>query len=84
MSCSLMQIYAICLYIIKKNSNIILYELFNDFIKSSVSRSKLVLIHVLVSCYEERNICINSPIYKVLDYLVVNKSGYLCKTLLYS
>ena len=83
MSRSLMQIYAICLYIIKKKDNIILYELFNDFIKSSVSRSKLVLIHILVSCYEEKNICIKTPIYNILDYLVVNRPEYLCKTLLY-
>ena len=78
---SLIQIYAILLFISSKHDKLILYELFNDYCKKEMSRNHFIMIHILFSCYKKNSICAEYPIFKILDYLVVNRAPYLCKCL---
>ena len=84
MKFSLIKILSITIFIAEKQNNKILSILLYDYAKTLLSKNQFILLHILIKCYEKKNIFLSHPFYNIIYYYIANHSTKICKTLLYS
>ena len=84
MKISIIKLLSLCILISKNQKNNILTMLFYDYSKTILTKSQVILLQILVKCYEKENIFEDNPMYQFLNHYISHNSTKICKTLLYT